>query len=238
MLIRAAVIYTLLVVCTLLGAVIVWQRAAVGSLSAEAVMAENMAADLRTQLDSARANTGETERELRLVRQALDDEQRRRAEADRAAASVRAELDRQRGASQTATEVRKAADDEIAHHKQELDASARSDNDLRAKLTAARAEADAANAELETLRRQLPLAATAPAPGHQTSGTMEPTAANPGGGAAPAVPDSSSARSKSPASANAEPARERRTYAGRRPARRHVPVSPGGQFPDLLLPAE
>ena len=243
MLFRAALIYSLAVVIVLLSAAVVWQRAAVSSLSAEAAMAVNTSIDLRGQLDQARNNTAEAEREARLLQQAVDEEMRRRTDAERMATAARAELEHLRGASQTASEVRKTADNDIAGLKKDLESQTQALAAMRTSLATARSDADHAKTELDTLRRQMPVAITGSTRDPATTAAPAPGAAN---GPVPALtPDALvELENKFPAATppdatrvagpNAEPKRPAKAFTGRRSTRRRMPAATQAETQDGL----
>ena len=241
MLFRAAFIYGLAVAIVLLGVVIVWQRAAISSLGADATLAESTAADLRKQLDNAREASSTAARELRLSQQALDDMQRARETAERAASAVRAELDRHHSAMQAAAGLNKSAADEAARLKTELETAAQAIAAMQASLAAARAEAEAAKTEIDMVRRQMPMAAAGAAAKPETTGALDPAAATGTAGASSNADQKPNGRAATignlePQSSidskidsigvtpKAGPRIGTRNFAGRRPQRRRLPL--------------
>ncbi len=160
MLYRAAVIYVMSVVIMLLAAMVAWQRIAMASLSADATTASHIATEIGQQLDNAKVASGEAERLVRISQQAYEDEAARREQAEKSLVAIRTELDGIQGATQTAAQARKDAESKLDHRRLDFAAQTRALLLLRAELVAERAHASAARSELDTLRRQLPMATT------------------------------------------------------------------------------
>lgn len=175
MLYRAAVIYVMSVVVMLLAATVAWQRIAMASLSADATTANHIATELNQQLDNAKGASGEAERLVRISQQAFEEEAVRREQAERSLLAIRAELDGVQSATQTAARARKEAESKLDHRRLDFAAQTRALLLLRAELVGARAQASAARSELDTLRRQLPMATT----GSISSTTGSSTAGEP-----------------------------------------------------------
>lgn len=220
MLFRAGIIYGLAVAIVLLGTTLVWQRAAISSLSADATSTANMALDLRAQLDAARTDTANAQRDVRLIQQALDVEARKRGLAETSAAAARSELDRLKSAGQEASAIRKSADGEIAVLKKDFEAQQQANVQLQATLDAARAEAELAKTALDTLRRQMPVAITGaiPDPPAPHSGTAPAASVT----QAPAATASETPAAQSSDSAGTK--RPQRAFTSRRANRRRLPA--------------